>query len=173
MRNDSIIGLLTVTDSLNAQLDELFANAEEDKSPKSTSRLLQAILCAKLNSTFHKINVHAAMTPIEVRNELEPALTQAHTMLSIHEKIIDRAESESRSLSQSLLGSEDLNDDSTSILHSSFNKPHVTVSTISDICHLSKFISYSKIKKNIIFIYNESVASFYEQLRCYKKQVAR
>jgi len=35
------------------------------------------VLFAKIKSTFHKLNVHAAMTPDDVWNHLNPVFSQA------------------------------------------------------------------------------------------------
>jgi hypothetical protein len=58
-------------------IETLFVKAKEEDSPEATARLLHAILSAKVDSTFHKINVHAAMTLADVKKQFEPIFNQA------------------------------------------------------------------------------------------------
>ena len=60
-------------------IEELFTEMKDD-TIKSTVNLLYAILSAQVKSTFHKINVHAAMTPSEVWLHFEPAFNQANEL---------------------------------------------------------------------------------------------
>ena len=124
MRNDSIIGLLKLPDNQSASLDELFDTAASEKTPKATSCLFHAILTAFVSSSFHKVNVHAAMTPADVRKQMKPVLNQANKMLQIYEQMLQR----------STVKSVETNKDSVakvpSIIPCLFRKPHVTVSGI-------------------------------------------
>ena len=47
---------------------------------QSTGSLLYGVLCAQIKSTFHKLNVHAALTPTDIRKHLKPVFTQAKRM---------------------------------------------------------------------------------------------
>ena len=44
---------------------------------QSTASLLYGVLTAQMKPTFHKLNVHAAMTPADVWDHLEPVFSQA------------------------------------------------------------------------------------------------
>ena len=44
---------------------------------QSTASLLYGVLNAQIKPTFHKLNVHAAMTPADIWNHLNPVFTQA------------------------------------------------------------------------------------------------
>jgi hypothetical protein len=61
----------------DCSIETLFTKAKEENSPEATACLLYAILSAKVDSTFHKINVHAAMTPAVVKKHFEPIFDQA------------------------------------------------------------------------------------------------
>lgn len=76
MKNDPIIPLLTLKEPQCCSLIELFTEAERENSPEATSHLLKAILLAEVG-TFHKICVHAAMTPSNIKDQFEPVLNQA------------------------------------------------------------------------------------------------
>lgn len=80
---------------LMASLDELFAKAEKENTPETTAHLLQALLVAKVDSTFYKINVHAAMTPAEIKNHLVPVFNQAEILQKFHEEKLERVREES------------------------------------------------------------------------------
>lgn len=62
-------------------IEELFEKAKEEDSPEATAHLLYAILLAEVVTTFHKINVHAAMTPTDVKKHFEPIFNQAKCFL--------------------------------------------------------------------------------------------
>lgn len=61
-------------------IEEFFAKLEQDVTLQSTVQLIYAILLSQVKPTFHKINVHAAMTPDDVRLQLEPAIHQAYKL---------------------------------------------------------------------------------------------
>ena len=58
--------------------EKLFSDAE--KGPEHTAYLLQAILLAEVDSTFHKINVHAALTPTDLETLLHPVIEQSQLL---------------------------------------------------------------------------------------------
>lgn len=60
---------------------KLFDKAKNEDSPEATASLLYAIFSTEVDSTFHKINVHAAMTPADVRKLFEPIFRQANFFL--------------------------------------------------------------------------------------------
>ena len=69
--------LLVQKDDCLTPLEKIFDQAKHNNSAENTARLLYAILHSEVQSTFHKINVHSAMTPHEVKNQLEKAFHQA------------------------------------------------------------------------------------------------
>ena len=77
MRNLTVISLLTFQPPLQSSLDELFEAAETHDNPETITHLLHALFTATVKPTFHKINVHAALTPTEIKALFEPAFLQA------------------------------------------------------------------------------------------------
>lgn len=61
-------------------MKKLFDDVEGEDTPEHTAHLLYAILSAQVKTTFHKINVHAAMSPAEVRSQFEPVISQAKNL---------------------------------------------------------------------------------------------
>ena len=57
---------------------------------QSTASLLFGVLSAQIKPTFHKMNVHAAMTPDDIWNHLEPVFTQARKLKDAFEKVADQ-----------------------------------------------------------------------------------
>ena len=53
---------------------------------QATANLLFGVLTAQLKSTFHKINVHAAMTPADIQNQFEPVFEQAKALKEAFER---------------------------------------------------------------------------------------
>ena len=53
---------------------------------QSTAELLYAVLTARLKSTFHKINVHAAMTPTDIHSYFQPVFKQAKALRDAFER---------------------------------------------------------------------------------------
>lgn len=53
---------------------------------QATAELLHAVLTAQLKSTFHKINVHAAMTPADVQKYFKPVFEQADALKEAFER---------------------------------------------------------------------------------------
>lgn len=95
IRNDPILSMLIFDKKPQiASLDELFVKAEKENTPETTAHLLQALLVAKVDSTFYKINVHAAMTPAEIKNHLEPVFVQAKILQEFHKKKLERVREE-------------------------------------------------------------------------------
>ena len=58
---------------------------------QATAELLYGVLTAQLKSTFHKINVHAAMTPADIQKYFKPVFEQANALKEAFER---RAQSE-------------------------------------------------------------------------------
>ena len=50
---------------------------------QSTASLLYGALFARIKPTFHKLNVHAAMTPDDIWNHLNPVFKQAKKILDV------------------------------------------------------------------------------------------
>lgn len=76
LQTDPLIPILTFTE----KFDNLFQCCEANNTAETTAKLLYAILTAEVKSTFHKINVHAALKPAEIRKLFEPALCQARLL---------------------------------------------------------------------------------------------
>lgn len=53
---------------------------------QSIARLLYGVLTAQVKATFHKINVHAAMTPSDIWEEFRPVFHQAKVLREAFEK---------------------------------------------------------------------------------------
>ena len=51
-----------------------------------TAKLLHGVLTAQIRPTFHKINVHAAMTPEDILTELTPVFEQARLLREAYDK---------------------------------------------------------------------------------------
>ena len=66
---------------------------------QATAKLLNAVLCATIKPTFHKINVHAAMTPAEIEQHFKPAFQQAKELRDAYHRSKERAEGTDHSLS--------------------------------------------------------------------------
>ena len=47
-----------------------------------------------MEPTFHKINVHAAMSPAEVRQQFEPVFKQARLLQETHQQKLQRIKSD-------------------------------------------------------------------------------
>ena len=81
MRNNPVVPLLALkTATPTKPMDTLFEEAEQEDTPEATAHLVFAILHAQVKPTFHKINVHAAMTPADVKCQFEPVLSQARAL---------------------------------------------------------------------------------------------
>ncbi len=79
----SIIPLLTFEVNLVDSFDKLFEQADRDRSPEATACLLHALLVAQVKTVFHKINVHAALTPVDIKKLLEPIFEEARRVPSV------------------------------------------------------------------------------------------
>ena len=55
---------------------------------QSTASLLYGILSAQIKPTFHKVNVHAAMTPADIWNHLKDVFTQAKKLQEVFESTV-------------------------------------------------------------------------------------
>lgn len=106
MKDDPVVTLLTVKHG--PSMEELFDAAELECSAQvfvehaymcvitcdtlqATAELLYALLTAKPMSTFHKLNVHAAMTPADIQKHFKPIFEQANTLKEAFKR---RAQSE-------------------------------------------------------------------------------
>ena len=96
MRNDPMIPLLTFKATHTDSLDELFDCVEISESPEKTARLLQAIFTAQVTPTFHKINVHAAMTPAKIKSLFQPVFAQARLLHAAYQEKLTRVKSEDK-----------------------------------------------------------------------------
>ena len=105
MRNDSVIPLLTFEDPKVNSFDELFELSENNSSPETAAHLLNAILKAQVKPSFYKINVHAAMTPVEIQKYFTPVIEQAELLLRMYKQVRTRVASHSSSSSSSSLPS--------------------------------------------------------------------
>ena len=93
MRNDPVLPLLTFKDSDYDSLDNLFEAVDQEASPEMTAHLLHAILKAQVKSSFHKINVHAAMTPTDIKELFAPVLEQAELLQNTYRLVVERVSS--------------------------------------------------------------------------------
>ena len=82
-KEKSIIPLLTFEVNLVDSFDKLFEQADRDRSPEATACLLHALLVAQVKTVFHKINVHAALTPVDIKKLLEPIFEEARRVPSV------------------------------------------------------------------------------------------
>ncbi len=53
--------------------------------PQVTATLLLGVMNAQIKPTFHKVNVHAAMTPTEILALLHPVFDQARALKEGHQ----------------------------------------------------------------------------------------
>ena len=120
VRNEPIVPLLTLAEPNTRSLDELFLKIEKDAIPEATAHLLQAIMQAEVAPTFYKINVHAALTPAEIKKHFDPVLDQAKLLEKMEQLKVER-----------LIGSPGKRRDSTSFSVCWNN----SLSTIADKCH--------------------------------------
>lgn len=90
MRSNPMVPLLVSKAMSTTHLEDLFDEAERKDTPEATAHLLYAILLAQVEPTFHKINVHAAMTPAEVKVQFEPVISQANGLKETYKKMIRR-----------------------------------------------------------------------------------
>lgn len=86
LKKDPVLPLLSFKEPVTHSLKELFEEAEGEKGPEATARLIQAILLAQVESPFHKFNVHAAMTPLEIKKLFEPVFSQAKNLHNIYQQ---------------------------------------------------------------------------------------
>ena len=93
MRNDPVLPLLTFDDPNISSLDKLFEMANEESTPEMTAQLLHAILKAQVKSSFYKINIHAAMTPAEIKKLFAPVVMQADLLQDTYKQVLERVAS--------------------------------------------------------------------------------
>lgn len=106
VRNNPVVPALVVksvtemgyVEKLFAEVEKLCDEAERENTPEATdeekraktikamSHLLHTIMLAEIEPTFHKINVHAAMTPSEVKILLEPIICRANFLLETYQQ---------------------------------------------------------------------------------------
>jgi hypothetical protein len=86
MRNNPVISLLLCKAEPACRLEDLFDKAATEDTPEAMAQLLFAILQAQVQLTFYKINVHAAMTPAEVKREFKPVLNRARGLMKAFSK---------------------------------------------------------------------------------------
>ena len=91
MRNDPVVPLLTFNE---CSLDDLFLKIERNSTPEATVQLLHAILKAEVASTFYKINVHAALTPTEIKKEFDSVFDQAKLLEKMNQQKLERLRKE-------------------------------------------------------------------------------
>lgn len=84
LKNDTLLPLLTCKEPCDCTLMELFAKAEGNNDSEATARLLNAVLMAEVVPMFHKINVHAALTPQEIKSLFDPVFSQAKLLHDIY-----------------------------------------------------------------------------------------
>ena len=56
-----------------------------------TASLLYGVLSARIMPTFHKLNVHAAMTPADILNHLKPVFKQAKMLSKAFQSKVSNA----------------------------------------------------------------------------------
>lgn len=78
LRKNPILSLLVYKTPPCCTFEKLFSDAE--KGPEHIANLLEAILLAEVDSTFHKINIHAALTPGDLETLLNPVVEQAQLL---------------------------------------------------------------------------------------------
>ena len=93
MRNDPMVPLLTFKDD---SLDKLFDSVEISDSPEKIACLLEAIFTARMTPTFHKINVHAAMTPAKIKSSFQPVFAQARLLHTTYQEKLSRVKSKGK-----------------------------------------------------------------------------
>ena len=98
MRNDPVVLLLVCKAAPKKPLNDLFDATVREDTPETTASLLHAILHAEVEPIFHKINVHAAMTPADVKKEFKPVITQARQLQDAYQQMkLERREEASSS----------------------------------------------------------------------------
>ena len=122
MKKYPVVSLLTLKEPCKLSLEELFTNAEQEKSPEATACLLQAIFSAQLESTFHKINVHAALTPAEIKTLFVPIFQQATNLSEMHQTTVQHLMEENETFRPTFASSLSSNNPNRT--------PFVTVSTL-------------------------------------------
>ena len=80
IKNEPIVPTLTLAEPNTCSLDELFLKIKSNNTTKATAQLLQAILQAEVAPTFYKINVHAALTPTEIKKQFHPVFDKARLL---------------------------------------------------------------------------------------------
>lgn len=71
-------------------LEDLFHVAEKENTLEATAHLLNAILQAQVECTFHKINIHAAMSPADVKGHFKPIFNKAQGLHEAYQKKVQR-----------------------------------------------------------------------------------
>ena len=132
VRNDPIVPLLTLAEPNVCSLDELFLKVENNTIPEDTAHLVQAILLAEVAPTFYKINVHAALTPTEIKKQFDPVFNQAKLLEKMEQQKLERQKEMDESLGRKKdLSTSVSSQGSSSTITDSNHAPVVTVSCIS------------------------------------------
>jgi hypothetical protein len=92
MKGSYALPLLTVKGS-DKSLDEVFSVYSALDNKEATGTLLHAVMMSEVKSTFHKINVHSALTPDQIWTLLQPAITQANSLIVAYENSLDKGSS--------------------------------------------------------------------------------
>ncbi len=83
-QNDSILPHLTIKSKETKSLKQVYIQTLESPCVNTTAELLHAVMHAEVESCFHKINVHAALKPSDIKSILDPIIEQAITLLKFH-----------------------------------------------------------------------------------------
>ena len=83
MRYNPLVPLLVYNGNEMGYVKTLFDETANNYTPKATSRLLHAVLLAEMKPVFYKINIHAALTPSQVKDLFNPAIEQAKILEKI------------------------------------------------------------------------------------------
>lgn len=96
LEKQPIVCLLVFND---LPLVNYFSEEKEKNTPEALAHLIYALLLANVKSTFHKINIHAALTPADLELKLVPVFAQAKTLLQMKQ---DECEETATSVTVSL-----------------------------------------------------------------------
>ena len=100
---------------------------------QSTASLLYGLLFAQIKPTFHKLNVHAAMTPADIWNYLNPVFMQAKKLKEafMQAKKLKEAFMQAKKLKEAFMQAKELKEAFTNKMvdSPSLRVPFVTVNT--------------------------------------------
>ena len=87
MKNNPVVPFLAQKEATPMKpMEILFEEAEQEDTPEATAHLVLAILQTQVEPTFHKINVHAAMTPADVKGQFKVAFNQAKCLQAAYQE---------------------------------------------------------------------------------------